>query len=265
MTALVAAELRRLRATRLWRPALITALLCGGGLVALIGLIGPHNAQPPMPDLDTPAGVRSVLGLVTVTVLFPAVFGAVAMTSEYRHGTIALTFLFAPRRWTVLTAKLIAFAVGGICYGLATAATAGIALYGTAAARGVTVGLAGTTVLELLLRLTATMVIYTVVGVGIGALLRNQVAALAVIVGYLYFAEIAILAIPGVNAVYPYLPGGATASLTGFGYLTDAMAQQTGHAGGQLLPTPAGALVLLGYALTAAVLAIAFPLRRDIT
>lgn len=39
MTALVAAELRRLHATRLWRPALITALLRGGGLVTLIGLI----------------------------------------------------------------------------------------------------------------------------------------------------------------------------------------------------------------------------------
>lgn len=127
-----------------------------------------------MPEIDTPTCVRSVLGLVTVTVLFPAVFGAVAMTSEYRHGTIALTFLFAPRRWTILTAKLIAFAVGGICYGLATATTAGIALYGTAAARGVTLGLAGTTVLELLLRLTATMASYAVVGVGIGALLQTR-------------------------------------------------------------------------------------------
>lgn len=78
-------------------------------------------------------------------------------------------------------------------------------------------------------------------------------------VGYLYFAEVAIFAIPGVNAVYPYLPGGATASLTDFGYLIDAMAQLTGQARGQLLPTPAGALVLLGYALTAAMLAIAFP------
>jgi ABC-2 type transport system permease protein len=261
MTALVTAELRRLLSTRLWLAALLTAALCGGGLVTLISLVGPHNAQPPMPGLDTPAGVRNVLGLVTVTVLFPAAFGAVAMTSEYRHRTIALTFLFAPKRWTVLTAKLAAFAVAGTCYGLAVATTAGLALYGTAP----TVGLAATAVLELLLRIAATMAVYTVLGVGVGALLRNQVAALAVVIGYLYFAEIAILAIPGVNTIYPYLPGGATASLTDFGYLTDAMAQQSGHASGQLLPTPAGALVLLGYALTAAALAVAFPLRRDLT
>jgi ABC-type transport system involved in multi-copper enzyme maturation permease subunit len=265
MTALVAAELLRLRSTRLWLSALLTAVLCGGGPVSLIGVIGPHDVQPPMPGLDTEAGVRSVLGIVTVTVLFPAVFGAIAMTAEYRHRTISVTFLFAPRRWRILVAKLVAFAIGGTVYGLVVSAAAGGALYATAALRGVPVGLDSATVLELLLRTTATMAIYTVLGVGVGALLRNQVAALAVVIGYLYFAELAILAVPGVNAVYPYLPGGATAALTDFGYLTAALAQQTGTAGGQLLSTQAGAAVLGAYALVAAALAVAFPLRRDVT
>ncbi|WP_336159024.1 ABC transporter permease [Amycolatopsis sp. VC5-11] len=262
---MIAAELRRLRSTRLWLWALIAAAVCGGGLVGLIGVIGPEHVQPPMPGLDTAAGVRNVLGMATVTVLFPAVFGTVAMTSEYRHRTISVTFLFAPRRWRILIAKLAAFAVGGLCYGVVTAVAAGLALYGSAALHGVTVGLAPATVVELLLRIAAAMTIYTVLGVGIGALLRNQVAALAVVIGYLYLVEIALLAIPGVNTIYPYLPGGATAALTEFGYLTDALAQQTGHAGGHLLPTAGGALVLLGYALVAAGLAVAFPLRRDVT
>ncbi|MBG6064950.1 ABC transporter permease [Micromonospora ureilytica] len=265
MIALVAAEIRRLQSTRLWLWALVAALACGGGLVGLIVLIGPHNAQPPMPGLETPDGVRSVLGIVTVTVLVPAVLGTIAMTSEYRHRTISTTFLFAPRRWRILTAKLIAFALGGTGYGLTVAISAGLALYGIAALQGIPIGLGTATVVELLLRLVVTMAIYTVLGVGIGALLRNQVAALAVVVGYLYFIELAILAIPGVSTVYPILPGGATASLTNFGYLTDAMAQQTGQPSGQLLSTPVGALVLAGYALLAATLAVAFPLRRDIT
>ncbi|WP_037357804.1 ABC transporter permease [Amycolatopsis orientalis] len=262
---MIAAELRRLRATRLWLWALGAAAVCGGGLVALIGLIGPQHVQPPMPGLDTAAGVRNVLGMATVTVLFPAAFGTVAMTSEYRHRTIAVTFLFAPRRWRILVAKLAAFAIGGLCYGLVTAAAAGLALYGSAAVHGVAVGLAPATVAELLLRMAAAMTIYTVLGVGIGALLRNQVAALAVVIGYLYVVELALLAIPGVNAIYPWLPGGATAALTEFGYLTDALAQQTGHPSGPLLPAAGGALVLLGYALLACGLAVAFPLRRDVT
>lgn len=265
MTALVTAEIRRLFSTRLWLWALIAAFVCGGGLVGLLVLIGPHNADPPMPGLDTASGVRSVLGIVTVTVVAPAVIGTVAMTSEYRHRTITLTLLFEPRRWRILTAKLIAFALGGTAYGLVVAVSAGVALYGITAVQGVSIGLGPATVAELLLRIVATMAIYTLLGVGVGALLRNQVGALAVVVGYLYFAELAILAIPGVSTVYPVLPGGATASLTDFGYLTDAMAQQTGHHGAQLLPTAAGALVLAGYALLAATLAVAFPLRRDIT
>ncbi len=250
---MIKAELLRLVSTRLWLWSLVAAVLCGGGLVTLFALLGPENVQPPMPALDTPEGVRSVLGVLTVTALVPAVIGTVAMTSEYRHRTITVTFLFAPRRWRILTAKLVAFAIGGVCYGLTVAISAGVALFVQGADFTVP------------LRLAATMAIYMVLGVGVGALLRNQVAALAVVVGYLYFAELALLAIPGVNAVYPYLPGGATSALTDFGYIVDSLAEQTGQAGTALLSAPMGALVLAGYALVACVLAIAFPLRRDVT
>lgn len=265
MIALVAAEGRRLLSTRLWIWALLAALACGGGLVGLIGAIGPQNVDPPMPGLDTAEGVRNVLGLVTVTVVVPAALGAIAMTAEYRHQTISLTYLFVPRRWRILTAKLIAFAGAGLVYGLTAATTAGLALYGSSAAQGISVGLGLSAVLELLLRIALAMTGYAVLGVAVGALLRNQVAALAAVIGYLYFLETAILAIPGANAIYPYLPGGATASITDFGYLTDAMAVQTGNATGQLLPTAAGALILAAYTLLAATAAVAFPLRRDVT
>ena len=265
MIALITAEGRRLLSTRLWIWALVAALACGGGLVGLIGAIGPQNVDPPMAGLDTAEGVRSLLGLVTVTVVVPAALGAIAMTSEYRHQTISLTFLFVPRRWRILTAKLVVFAGGGLVYGLVAATTAGLALYGTTAARGVSVGLGVPTVLELLLRIAVAMTGYAVLGVAVGALLRNQVAALAVVIGYLYFLETAILTIPGASAVYPYLPGGATASITDFGYLADAIAQQTGNASGQLLPAAGGALVLLAYTLLAAAASVALPLRRDVT
>ncbi len=249
---MIKAELLRLVSTRLWLWSLVAAVLCGGGLVTLFALVGPENVDPPMPALDTPEGVRSILGILTVTALVPAVLGTVAMTSEYRHRTITVTFLFAPRRWRILAAKLVAFSVAGVCYGLTVAVSAGVAL-----------AVHGDFVVPL--RLAATMAIYMVLGVGVGALLRNQVAALAVVVGYLYFAELALLAIPGVNVVYPYLPGGATAALTDFGYIVDSLAAQTGQAGRELLSAPMGAVVLAGYALVACVLAMAFPLRRDVT
>jgi hypothetical protein len=57
-----------------------------------------------MPGLDTEDGIRSILGILGFTAFVPAAIGTVAVTSEYRHHTAAVTFLFAPRRWQVLSA-----------------------------------------------------------------------------------------------------------------------------------------------------------------
>ncbi|PJT49563.1 ABC transporter permease, partial [Streptomyces albidoflavus] len=95
---------------------------------------------------------------------------------------------------------------------------------GALAARGVTPGLAAGTVWELLLRLALTMAVYTLLGVAMGALIRNMTVALAVVIGYLYMGELILMMIPGVNLVYPLLPGGATASLTSFTYVAEAVA-----------------------------------------
>ncbi|MCG5218379.1 ABC transporter permease subunit [Streptosporangium soli] len=264
MIALVRAEFRRLLSTAAWKWALLGAAGVGGGLVGLIALIGPENSDPPLPGLETAEGAGMVLGLVSLTVIIPALFGATAVTSEYRHGTITPTFLFAPRRGGVLTAKLLVYAVAGLVYGLVTALSAGVALQAGAIANGVQLGVSTGTLAALLLRVAVTMAVYTVLGVGVGALLRNQVAALAVIGFYLYMGESLLLFIPGVNTIYPFLPGGATSALTDFTLLADAADQAVGIGAGLLSP-PAGALVLLAYTLVAAALAIALPLRRDVT
>ncbi|MEU5941224.1 ABC transporter permease [Micromonospora sp. NPDC047548] len=264
MSHLVRAEFRRLFATRLWIWAVVAAVVFGGGLVGLLTVIGPENVNPPLPGLDTEAGIRAVLGLAGLGVIAPALFGATAVTSEYRHRTISATFLFAPRRWSVLAAKLFAYLVAGVAYGLITATTAGIALYAGMAVRDVPTGAPLDVVAGLLLRLVVAMAAYTVLGVGIGALVRNQVIALAGLGAYLYMGENLLLFVPGVNVAYPFLPGGATAALTNFTALTQVAHDTTGAAP-QLLSPQAGAGLLIAYAVAAALLAIVLPLRRDVT
>jgi ABC-2 type transport system permease protein len=227
-------------------------------------LVGPENFDPPMPGIDTGPGVRLVLSLIGLTVLAPALFGALAVTSEYRHRTITYTFLFAPRRHRVLAAKLAAYALAGTGYGLVVAGSAAIALYGAAAARGTEVGASPGTVAGMLACLTAAMTAYTVIGVGVGALLRDQTAALAVLGAYLYMVEHLLVLIPGVSAVYPFLPGGATAALTQASLMGEASIEVTGSAA-TLLPPVLGAAVLLAYALLAAAAAVLLPMRRDVT
>ncbi|GAA3159778.1 ABC transporter permease [Nonomuraea salmonea] len=186
------------------------------------------------------------------------------MSSEYRHRTITTTTLFAPRRWTWLVAKLGVYTGAGLAYGAIAAAVAGGALFGAVMLKGITLGLPTAMVAALLARIALTMAVYTLLGVAVGALLRNQVTALVVVGAYFYMIETVLMLVPGIKVLYPYLPGGATAALTGFTYLTDAVASQTGTSAAQLLSAPAGGGVLVGYAMIAAAIAVAAPLRRDI-
>jgi ABC-type transport system involved in multi-copper enzyme maturation permease subunit len=265
MKHLITAEIRRLLATRMWAGLLLAGVVAGGGLMGVMALVGPENFDPPMPGLDTETGIRSVLGILGYTAFVPAAVGALAATSEYRHRTAAVTFLFAPRRWQVLAAKLVTYGVAGLAYGLILAGTAAAALFAVAAVRGIALGLPNGVVLALLARIGLAMVVYLLIGVGVGALLRNQVAALCVVIGYLYLGEPLLMMVPGGSSLYPVLPGGATASLTDFTYLADAMSQEVGSSAVRLLPPAAGALLLTAYALAAALIAVVLPMRRDIT
>ncbi|MFG3437302.1 ABC transporter permease [Nonomuraea sp. NPDC047897] len=263
MTALLAAEWTRLTSTRLWLWGLLAAL-ASGALVGLLALVGPENFTPPLPGLDTAQGTRVLLGLLGFTVFAPALLGTIAVSSEYRHRTITTTTLFAPRRWTWLAAKLGVYTGAGLAYGAVAAAVAGGALFGVAMLKGVTLGLPAVVIAALLARIALTMAVYTLLGVAVGALLRNQVTALVAVGAYFYMIETVLMLVPGIKVLYPYLPGGATAALTGFTYLADAVASQTGTSAAQLLSAPAGGGVLVCYAMIAAAIAVAAPLRRDI-
>ncbi|THV30694.1 ABC transporter permease [Glycomyces paridis] len=263
MNRLVRAELRRLTSTPLWRWGPAAAVLSGGALTALCVLVGPERFDPPMPGVATEAGTRLVLSLIGMTVLVPALFGALAVTSEYRHRTIAHTFLFEPRRHRVLGAKLAAYTIAGAVYGLITAAAGAGALYGAAAAKGVAVGADPVTVAQVLAGLAAAQAVYAVIGVGLGALIQNQTATLLVLGAYLYMVEHALAIVPGFNLAYPLLPGGATAALTEASLMSEAAVEVTGAAA-PLLPPLLGAAVLLAYALLASAAAVLAPMRRDV-
>ena len=264
MTRLLRGEVAKLFATRLPLWSLVTAALCGGGLTALLSLIGPENATPPLPGLDTPEGVGIVVGMSGLLLFVPALIGTIAVTGEYRHRTIGTTFLAAPRRGRVLAAKLLVFGALGVAYGVVSSLFAGLAVVAGAAVQGVELGVSVGALLALLARLALAAAVYMVLGVAIGALARHQLLAVGIVLGYFYFLEHVLMIIPGVNVIHPFLPGGATAALTDFTFLGDAIAEQLPMAAASTTSPLVGALVLLGYAVVAAWLAIAIPLRRDL-
>lgn len=264
MNHTIRGEVTRLLSTRLPLWALIAAVGCGAGLTGLLALVGPENATPPLPGLDTPAGVGIVVGLAGLLLFVPALIGTIAVTSEYRHRTIGTTFLAVPRRGRVLTAKLIVYSAFGLAYGVVASAACGLALLGASALHGVELGVSLVDLTVLLTQLAIAAAVYMVLGVAIGALARHQLLAIGIVLGYFYFVEYILMIIPGVNVLYPYLPGGATAALTSFTFLTDTIAEQTTLGAPSLLPPALGAIVLLGYAALASAVAVVLPLRRDL-
>ncbi|MEU3847014.1 ABC transporter permease [Micrococcus terreus] len=260
----VHAEAIRLSATpnfpRFLLAGLAAALFLTGGLTVL----GPEHMNPPMPGPDVPEGVHGLLGLLVLTAPIPVLMGASAMTTEFAHRTIIPTVLFQPRRHYVVLAKLAVMVVAGLVYGLVVAIGAVLGVFGGAWIARMDVAVPVLEVSVLALRIGLSMAFYTVIGVGIGALIPRPQAALIVIVGWFYLLESMLSAIPGIQSAYPWLPGGAASAITGQNFVLDAIASATGGGGVHLLPAAAGMAILLAYAFMASLLALATTLRNDI-
>jgi ABC-type transport system involved in multi-copper enzyme maturation permease subunit len=264
MKRVITGELRRLFGTRIPAWAAVIALAAGAFFPAVISIVGPENATPPMPGLDTPEGVQIVLGIAGLTLFLPALLGVFAVAGEYQHRTIVTTFITAPRRGTVLVAKLLVYAFAGLGYGILLAASTGAVLLLHAGISGTPLGLAPADLARDLAGVALAAVAYTAIGVAVGAITRNLLLAAGIVLGWFYLIEPMIMLIPGINTAYPLLPGGATASLVGFTFLTDAMSAQLHLSGPSILSPWVGALVLFVYAAVAAAIAFVLPLRRDI-
>ena len=252
MTALVRAEWTKLFSTRVWIGLLIgSCALVALGTVLSTAFAGeaPQPGQPPLPDVGDPLYERVVLaGTAEAAVLF-LILGIIGMTQEYRHRTATPTFLTTPRRGRVVVAKLVAYALAAVPMVVVVSA---VNLLVMVTASGSVPSL-GADNLEVMARAGLVLVVYAVLGVGLGALLRNQVAAIVGGLVYLFVIEGLLQIVSATQAVYRWLPGGATDALLPTLLRID------------LLEPWQGGLVLLGWGLLAAVLGTFLAVRRDVT
>ncbi len=249
MTRLVAGELLKLRTTRLgWG-----LLLAVAGLTALqVGLTASFAGKQGAPGLDTDEGVRSVWAGAGAGTVLALVVGVIVITGEYRSQTITATFLASPHRSRVIGAKLVTAGVVGTLYGAAACAVAAAIAVPVLAASDATGRANVTAMLGGSLLATA---LYAVAGVGVGALVRNQVA---VIVGALVWVLVLeALVVAFLPRVGKWLPGGAASALL--------QAPVPGAPGASLLSPWAGGLLFLGYGVALAALGARFAVRRDVT
>jgi ABC-2 type transport system permease protein len=145
--------------------------------------------------------------------LFAGLAGVIAITAEIRYGTIRPTFLVTPRRGPVIAAKLAVGGLVGVIFGL----LAELLMTGTAAvgfaARGIDNQLAAADYVQLLAGGAVAAALWAVAGVGVGALVRNQVGALVGLCAWMFLVEsVSEGFVPGAARL---LPGGSGLALAG--------------------------------------------------
>jgi ABC-2 type transport system permease protein len=179
MTRLLRGEMIKVRTTR-------TALGFGAAavLLTLAATLISILAGSPV-DLDAKRNALNFGGGLGIVLLL---FGAVGATGEFRHRTLAPAVLIAPDRFRLVLARLGAYSVTGLLFGLVMGIVAlgiGLALLGSEAGPDLTgsdyVKLGGGGLIDVTLA--------AAIGVGVGTLVRNQVAAVVGILVWLSIIE----------------------------------------------------------------------------
>ncbi len=253
MTGLVRAEWTKLFTTRVWIGLLLGACVMAGGFAALFtGLAGvEQDGRPGLPPVGTPQYEEVVFSVAANASVLLLILGIIGMTQEYRHRTATPTFLTTPRRGRVVAAKLVAYALAAVPLALLVLAVDVVVVLLYAGARGDAPSLSADN-LQTLGAAGLVLVVFTVIGVGVGALLRNQVGAIVGALVYLYVVEPIVSSIGVLQGAYKWLPGGAVQAIT-----SDFQAPD-------LLEPWQGAVLLLGYGLLTALLGTVLAVRRDV-
>jgi hypothetical protein len=218
----------------------------------------PAGAQP---SLDDPS-VRLMMYTLAMPLayVFPVLAGTLSITTEYRYETLTYTFLAEPRRAVVLVAKLVVGTGMGIVFGVVALAANAAAVAPVLAGTGHAVGLTGD-VWGAIARCVLGMGLWAALGVGVGVVLRNQVAAMVVVIAFSQLVEpllrFGLAAWEGTRAVAKFLPGAAGDAIAGASIYTVG-------APSDLLSWWHGGLVLALYAAALWGLGSVTTMRRDV-
>lgn len=250
MSRSLSSELLKLRTTKTFYALVGSSL----ALVLAIAVIAAATGDWHTGVGDNPPGI-DLLSLAMIAQLFAIVLGILAVTSEFRHGTITPSLLAVPDRTRLMSAKLAVHLVAGIVFGLLT--VVGVLLLSSLVfgLRDIDAGLTGSEVVKVGIGTTLAVALYAALGVGIGAVVRNQVGAIVGTLAWIFVVESLLTIIPGFDDVIAKFGlGGVASGLAGV---------DQGGSSPPLDQVPAG-LVLLAYTAIFAVVGTVLLKRRDV-
>lgn len=240
MRRLAKAELLKLTTTRTFGwLALALVLLQGLTLGATLAFAPADGGRFPLASDFTQRTLMASGGMYGIIV---ALLGIIGMTGEYRHGTITSTLLVTPSREQMVAAKVAVYGLAGLGLGLLSSSlTLAVALPGLAA-RKVDLALTPGDVAAILLGGLLYVTLSGVFGVGVGAVVRNQIAALAAVLVLFFIVESVLVRLS--PEVARWLPGQAGSAL----YFPGPPAPQGTGLGATVLRQPMGGVVFAAYA-----------------
>jgi ABC-2 type transport system permease protein len=259
---LIRVELLKLRTARMTYGLLAAA----AGLSALFCTLEAvrSGVGKPVAPLYTAAGLNSVITGGVWSMMFAMALGAIMSSGEFRHSTATFTYLVTPRRERVLAAKAIAAACAGMVFGLVGwLIPTGVGL-AFVASHGYHVAVTDATMARYAAGHLVAGALLAAVGVGLGALIRSQ---LAVVIGVFVWSIVIESLVGGLfTSVRPYLPYTAATTLAGTPLGGAAFgAARTVASGAGPLPFAGAAALVAAMAAALALIAARTTVRRDIT
>jgi ABC-2 type transport system permease protein len=183
MSDVLRAECRRITTTKLWWIALISIFVLSAGYAALpavVALLQSRAGVVSSPFTD-PGIIRSIYhGGNVLSRILAMVVGIVAIGSEYRYGTLASSYLATPSRIRMLLGKSGALLIFGLIYGITSMAAGMLVAVPFVLANNGSFLLDRPETWRSIILGVCSIALWTLIGMGLGILIKNMVVALVV-------------------------------------------------------------------------------------
>jgi ABC-type transport system involved in multi-copper enzyme maturation permease subunit len=270
---LVRAELFKIRTTAVWWILGIVLVPLYAASV-LVNWAQFSSASPDQAATDSQSEqIRAALEPINVAtsmytsgqyfgVLIVLLLSAIIVTSEFFHLTATATFLVTPRRETVIAAKFVAAAICGLAVWLITTVLNMIVVPPIMHQLGLGSTLGSGAVWRAIGLNALAFGLWAVLGVGLGVLIRNQLAATLVL------SIVYTVGSTAAGVIFLLLSRYVAEWFDKLQVLIPTSASQLMLSGTELPGNPprwVGAVVLIGYAVVAGAVGTMLTKRRDIS
>ena len=258
MIRVIHAEWVKLRTTSV--PYVLTgiALLINALLILVIFLHQNMRGGDTVPH--TTQQLNNLVGSGFQGYLFALLLGVLCITTEFRHKTVTTSFLVTPFRPVFVVGKMVLAAIAG-------AVLAVIMLVATLIGGGITLVARGGSFSDMLHQVPSVapgmilvFALFAILGVGVGSVLTNQVAAIVVVLGWFIILEGILVSL--VSGAAKWVPTGAALAASN---LTRGEGGNNSGSPIHLFNQWQGTLLMLAYGILFAAVGSYFLTHRDIT